>query len=679
MAFSKLAFFDVCYYTPFMGMFKLKSDFQPKGDQPQAIQTITESMLAGNKYQTLLGVTGSGKTFTMAKVIENVDKPALIISHNKTLAAQLFREFKTFFPDNAVEYFVSYYDYYQPESYVPHKDLYIEKDSSINDEIDQLRLRATTSLLERRDAIIVASVSCIYGLGSPDMYKEQIIMLEKGKDYVMEEILQRLVQIQYSRNTSGFSRGNFRVRGDILDIYPSYEEGHAVRIEFFDRTVENVTRFDVLTNRTLKVLERAVIYPAKHFVTSQEKLKGAIEKIKTELAEREEEFKLQNKLVEQQRIHSRTMYDIEMLMEMGYCQGIENYSRHIAGREPGSSAETLLSYFPKDFICFIDESHVTIPQLKGMFRGDQARKKNLIEYGFRLPSAYDNRPLYFEEFVERTNAVCFVSATPSDFEMENSKVIAEQVIRPTGLVDPEIVIRPAQTQVEDLLKEVKTTTLAGERTLVTTLTKKMAEDLTEYFTNNGIKAKYLHSEIDTLERVDIIRDLRKGIFDCLVGVNLLREGLDMPEVSLVAVLDADKEGFLRSQTSLIQTAGRAARNINGRVILYADKETGSMQRAIEEMARRREKQLEYNKENNITPASIKKIVVDIIEHEQEEVLDEVSDLVRDVTGKAEKSLKYSDKELKEKIRKDLEKKMLEFAQNLEFEKAAMLRDLIKDM
>lgn len=662
-----------------MGMFKLKSDFQPKGDQPQAIETLVRSLQTGNKYQTLLGVTGSGKTFTMAKVIERLDKPALIISHNKTLAAQLFREFKTFFPENAVEYFVSYYDYYQPESYVPHKDLYIEKDSSINDEIDQLRLRATTSLLERKDAIIVASVSCIYGLGSPDMYKEQIVLLDKGKDYVMEEVLQKLVQMQYSRNTTGFSRGNFRVRGDVLDIYPSYEEGHAVRIEFFDRTVENVTRFDVLTNKTLQPLERAVIYPAKHFVTSPEKLKVAVEKIRNELTEREEEFKRENKLVEQQRIHSRTMYDIEMLLEMGYCQGIENYSRHIAGREPGSAAETLLAYFPKDFLCFIDESHVTIPQLKGMFRGDQARKKNLVEYGFRLPSAYDNRPLYFEEFLERTGPLCFVSATPGDYENENSTTVAEQVIRPTGLVDPIVTVRPAKTQVEDLLKEVTLTTQAGERTLVTTLTKKMAEDLTEYFITNGVKAKYLHSEIDTLERVDIIRDLRKGVFDCLIGVNLLREGLDMPEVSLVAVLDADKEGFLRSQTSLIQTAGRAARNINGRVILYADEMTGSMERALEETSRRREKQLQYNKENGITPVSVKKTIVDIIEHEKEEILDEVSGLVRDVTRKAERSLKYSDSELKEKVRKDLERKMLEYAQNLEFEKAAALRDLIKDM
>jgi excinuclease ABC subunit B len=662
-----------------MGMFKLKSDLQPKGDQPQAIETLVRSFQAGNKYQTLLGVTGSGKTFTMAKVIERLDKPALVISHNKTLAAQLFREFKTFFPENAVEYFVSYYDYYQPESYVPHKDLYIEKDSSINEEIDQLRLRATTSLLERRDAIIVASVSCIYGLGSPDMYKEQIVMLEKGKDYVMEEILRKLVQMQYSRNTTGFSRGNFRVRGDVLDIYPSYEEGHAVRIEFFDRTVENVSRFDVLTNRILQPLERAVIYPAKHFVTSSEKLKTAVERIRQELAEREEYFKRENKLVEQQRIHSRTMYDIEMLLEMGYCQGIENYSRHIAGRPPGSAAETLLAYFPDDFVCFIDESHVTIPQLKGMFRGDQARKKNLVEYGFRLPSAYDNRPLYFEEFLERTGPICFVSATPGDFEEQNSTVVAEQVIRPTGLVDPIVMVRPAKTQVEDLLKEVTATTQAGERTLVTTLTKKMAEDLSEYFIANGIKAKYLHSEIDTLERVDIIRDLRKGVFDCLIGVNLLREGLDMPEVSFVAVLDADKEGFLRSQTSLIQTAGRAARNINGRVILYADEITGSMKRALEETSRRREKQLQYNRENGITPASVKKTVVDIIEHEKEEVLDEVSGLVREVTRKAEKSLKYSDSELKAKVRKDLERKMLEYARNLEFEKAAALRDLIKDM
>jgi len=661
-----------------MEKFKLVTTFKPEGDQPEAIRVLTDSIQKGTKFQTLLGVTGSGKTFTMAKVIENLQKPALVISHNKTLSAQLYREFKTFFPENAVEYFVSYYDYYQPESYIPQKDMYIEKDASINEELDQLRLRATTSLIERQDAIVVASVSAIYGLGSPDDYKEQIVMLEKGKDYSSDEILEKLVRIQYSRNNTDFVRATFRQRGEYLDIFPAYEN-EAIRVEFFDRTVENIYRIDPLTTEVRQKLDRTVIYPAKHFITPRSQLERAIGAIKAEMEEQEKIFKEQGKVVEAHRIRTRTLYDMEMLMEMGYCPGVENYSRHLSGRLPGSSAATLLSYFPKDFIVFLDESHVTVPQIKGMYRGDRARKKNLIDFGFRLPSAYDNRPLFFEEFVEQTNSIVFVSATPADFERQNSTVVAEQLIRPTGLIDPEVVVKPLGTQVQDLLLEIEERVKVKERVLVTALTKKMSEELTDFMIQKGIKCKYLHSEIETFERVEIIRDLRKGVFDVLIGVNLLREGLDLPEVSLVAVLDADKEGFLRSQTSLIQTSGRAARNINGKVILYADTITESIRITVEETARRREKQLAYNKEHGITPQTIRKDIVDILEREKKEALNEVEEAVFSVKKDLEKKMKYSDAELKKTVRKQLERKMFEYAERLEFEKAAYLRDYLSQM
>jgi excinuclease ABC subunit B len=658
-----------------MERFRVQTSFKPEGDQPEAIRQLTESLEKETKFQTLLGVTGSGKTFTMAKVIENLQKPALIISHNKTLSAQLYREFKTFFPDNAVEYFVSYYDYYQPESYVPQKDLYIEKDASINEELDSLRLRATTSLIERRDVIIVASVSSIYGLGSPDDYKEQIVRLEKGKDYSFDEILERLVRIQYARNNVEFVRATFRQRGEFLDIFPAYEND-AIRVEFFDRTVENIYRIDPLTNEIRQRLDRTIIYPAKHFITPRAQLERAVGAIKQEMEEQERMFREKGKLVEAHRIRTRTLYDMEMLQEMGYCPGVENYSRHLTGRPPGSSAATLLSYFPGDFLTFIDESHVTVPQLKGMYRGDRARKQNLVDFGFRLPSAYDNRPLYFEEFLQQTKSVVFVSATPADFERQNSTVTAEQLIRPTGLIDPEVSVRPSATQVQDLLAEAAERVKAKERVLVTTLTKKMAEELAAFMLQKGIKCKYLHSEIETFERVEIIRDLRKGVFDVLIGVNLLREGLDLPEVSLVAVLDADKEGFLRSQTSLIQTSGRAARNINGKVILYADTVTESIRRTVEETARRREKQTAYNREHGITPQSIRKDIVDILERDRKEALDEVEEAVFSVKKSLEKRMKYSDEELKKAVRREIEKKMFAYADNLEFEKAAYLRDYL---
>ena len=658
-----------------MARFKIRSNLKPAGDQKEAIKKLVESIKNQNKYQTLLGVTGSGKTFTMAKVIEELQMPSLVISHNKTLSAQLYREFKTFFPDNAVEYFVSYYDYYQPESYIPQKDLYIEKDASINAEIERLRLRATTALMERQDVIIVATVSSIYGLGSPELFREQIITFEKEKEIDFDEILNKLIFMQYQRNDLEFEPGVFRLKGENLDIFPAYEE-EAVRISFFDRIIEKISKFNPVTGELKETLEKFTLFPAKHFITPIERLKKGIEDIKKEMEEQEKMFLSQGRVVEAQRIRTRTLYDIELILETGTCPGIENYSRPLTGRPPGSAAETLISYFPENFITFIDESHVTVPQLKGMYRGDRARKENLINFGFRLPSAYDNRPLYYEEFEAKTKYIVFVSATPSEFELSVSKVIAEQLIRPTGLVDPEMIVRPSSSQVQDLLEEVKKTVNKNERILVTTLTKKMAEELTDYFIQKGIKARFLHSEIETLDRVELIRDLRKGVFDCLIGVNLLREGLDLPEVSLVAVLDADKEGFLRSTTSLIQTAGRAARNINGRVILYADEITDSIKKAVEETERRRKKQQEYNRLHNITPKSIKKEVVDIIEREHEESLSEVEKVIKDVHLTITKRMKLSDSELKEAIIKELEHKMFEYADKLEFEKAALLRDHI---
>lgn len=652
--------------------FKLKTNFTPKGDQPQAIKELSEGIIKGLKNQVLLGVTGSGKTFTIANVIQSVQKPTLVIAPNKTLAAQLFFEFKELFPENAVEYFVSYYDYYQPEAYVPERDLYIEKDSSINEEIDKLRHRATYSLLERNDVIIVASVSCIYGIGSPTNYSGMHIKLTKGQTIEQREVMSELIKIQYTRNDYDFYRGTFRVRGDVLEIFPAYEDKIAYRVEFFDDLIENIYSFDPITGEIFDRFSALDIYPASHYVTPMEQLKIAIKAIREELKERLEELERKNKLLEAQRLKQRTLYDIEMLEEMGYCKGIENYSRHLDGRPPGTPPFTLIDYFPKDFLLIIDESHLTIPQIRGMYEGDRSRKETLVEYGFRLPSALDNRPLTFEEFEARLNQVIYVSATPGPYEMERAEKVVEQIIRPTGLVDPEIIVRPAKNQVEDLVKEIQSAVNRNERVLVTTLTKRMAEDLTSYLLSLGIKAKYLHSDIDTLERVKIIRELRKGEYDVLVGINLLREGLDMPEVALVAILDADKEGFLRSETSLIQTCGRAARNINGRVIFYADRSTKSMESAIREAKRRRQKQLLYNKENNITPETIKKNI-----NEDFGIICEKDYYT--VPIEEPKSMDYLKEESLEKIIKKLEREMKKAAKNLQFEKAAKLRDEIKSL
>ena len=654
-----------------MYKFKLISNYKPQGDQPQAIKELIYGLRKNQNFQTLLGVTGSGKTFTMANVIAAMNKPTLIISHNKTLAAQLYGEFKGFFPENAVEYFVSYYDYYQPEAYIPSTDTYIEKDSSINEEIDRLRLRATSSLLARNDVIVVASVSCIYGIGSPEDYKGMLVMVEKGEVINRQNFLTRLVDIQYTRNDFDFARGVFRIRGDIIDIFPAYEE-FAYRIEFFGNEIDSIKTINPLDGKTLNIHEKAILFPAKHFVTSSDKLRRAIENIKIELEEQLKLLRSQNKLLEAQRLEMRTNFDIEMMQEIGYCSGIENYSRHISGRQPGEHPYTLIDFFPKDFLLIIDESHQSIPQIRAMYNGDRSRKETLVEYGFRLPSALDNRPLKFEEFEKYVNHAIFVSATPADYELEKSGgVVVEQVIRPTGLIDPEIEIRPIATQIDDLIGEIKERAAIKERTLVTTLTKRMAEDLSEYLQTAGINVRYLHSEIDALDRVGILRDLRLAEFDALVGINLLREGLDLPEVSLVAILDADKEGFLRSYVSLMQTAGRAARNVGGKVIFYADRVTDSMRKTIDECKRRREKQIEYNKKAGITPMTIYKTAEEIMRSTA------VADIRKSLPKVAEVKVSYGDKLSREELLEQLEKEMRVAAANLEFERAAVLRDEIK--
>ncbi len=648
--------------------FNLKTRLRPAGDQPKAIAALVNSISGGEKYRTLLGTTGSGKTFTLANVIARVNLSTLVISHNKTLAAQLYSEFKEFFPDNAVEYFVSYYDYYQPEAYIPSTDTYIEKDASINDRLDRLRLSSTTSLMSRKDVIIVASVSCIYNLGSPAEYKDALVFIEKGERLDRDNLILRLIQIQYERNDYEFTRGRIRVRGDTLEVFPSYEE-RALRIEFSGDEVSRISEIDPVSAKVLNVLEKIAVYPAKHFIVSEDSILKAIKSIEEELALQLEFLKKRNKLLEAQRLQSRTRYDMEMLKEIGYCHGIENYSRHLSGRPPGSRPYSLLEYFPADFLMVIDESHVTVPQIHGMYKGDRARKEVLVEYGFRLPSCLDNRPLKFQEFEELINQVVFVSATPDEYEIQKSEGrVIEQVIRPTGLVDPPILIRPTEGQVDDLIKEVRQRAKINERVLVTTLTKRMAEDLTVYLQEAGLKVQYLHSEIQTIERSRILKDLRQKKFDCLVGINLLREGLDLPEVSLVAILDADKEGFLRSATSLIQVSGRAARNINGLVIMYADKLTGSMEKAIAESSRRREIQFEFNQRNKISPTSVKKAIKDGIEQ-----LQEAESFVMDLTGEGKDEYQLH------KYIAELEYEMELAARNLQFEKAALIRDKIKEL
>ena len=649
-----------------MAEFKIHSDFKMMGDQPQAVETLENGILQGKKHQTLMGVTGSGKTFTMANIIERVQKPTLVISHNKTLAAQLHGEFKEFFPENAVEYFVSYYDYYQPEAYVPSTDTYIEKDSQINDEIEKLRHSATAALAERKDVIIVASVSCIYGLGSPLDYENQVISLRPGMEKPRNDILRKLVEIQYTRNDMAFERGNFRVRGDIIDIFPAGSD-KAVRVELFGDEVESIKEMNPLTGEILGLRNHVAIYPASHYVTSKENMERALVTIEQELEERVQWFKDRGKLLEAQRIEQRTRYDMEMLREIGTCKGIENYSRHINGLAPGTRPYTLIDYFPEDFLLLIDESHVMLPQLRAMYAGDRSRKSSLVEYGFRLPSALDNRPLKFEEFQKLVNQVVYVSATPAEYEREMADGIsAEQIIRPTGLLDPPIEVRKTEGQIDDLIGELKKTAEKGERAFVTTLTKKMAESLTDYLTGAGIRVRYLHSEVDTLERLEIIRDLRLGEFDVLVGINLLREGLDIPEVSLVAILDADKEGFLRTETSLIQTIGRAARNVDGKVVMYADGISKAMQAAIDETMRRRTIQNRYNEEHGITPKSVQKSVREVIE---------ATKPAEEEKYKGKKPLEMTRKELKEFV-KELEKEMKQAAADLQFERAAQLRDQI---
>lgn len=641
-----------------MDKFHLVSSYQPTGDQPRAIAQLAEGVLRGDRGQTLLGVTGSGKTFTIANVIEKVNRPTLVLAHNKTLAAQLCSEFKEFFPDNAVEFFVSYYDYYQPEAYLPHTDTYIEKDAQINDEIDKLRHSATASLLERRDVIIVSSVSCIYGLGDPEDYKNLIISLRPGMTLERDELLRRLVEVQYERNDINFIRNKFRVRGDTVEIFPSNATDTALRVEFFGDEIDRLTEINVITGEVVGVCHYAAVFPASHYVTTKDKMERAIRSIQNELEQRLEELKGEDKLLEAQRLKQRTNYDLEMLQEVGFCQGIENYSRHISGRTPGSAPFTLMDFFPEDFLLVVDESHVTVPQVRGMYAGDRSRKKTLVDYGFRLPSAYDNRPLNFEEFESRINQVVFVSATPGPYEKEHSTQCAEQVIRPTGLLDPEIEVRPTTGQIDDLYGEITARVSREERVLVTTMTKRMAEDLTDYFENMGVKVRYLHSDIDTIERMSIIRDLRLGVFDVLVGINLLREGLDLPEVSLVAILDADKEGFLRSETSLIQTVGRAARNAEGKVIMYAEQVTDSMAAAISETNRRRGIQAAYNREHGITPRTVRKEIRDVIE----------------ATVKVEKPRPGGSVEEQIAL---LTEQMQQAAATLEFEAAAQLRDQIQ--
>lgn len=653
-----------------MPEFKIESKFKPTGDQPQAIDSLVNSIENGDRAQTLLGVTGSGKTYTMANIIERVQKPTLVLAHNKTLAAQLCSEFKDFFPNSIVEYFVSYYDYYQPEAYVPQTDTFIEKDASINDEIDKLRHSATSALLERRDVIIVASVSCIYGLGNPEEYKKLTISLRPGMVKDRDEIMRKLIEIQYERNDIDFARGSFRVRGDSLDIIPASSSNKGIRVEFFGDEIERIREFDVLTGNILGERNHVSISPASHFATSQEVLERAIKQIEDELEDRLKELNSQEKLLEAQRLRQRTNFDIEMIREMGYCNGIENYSRILDGRAPGTPPQALLDYFPDDFLMFIDESHVTLPQCRAMYAGDRSRKNTLVDYGFRLPCAYDNRPLKFTEFEGKMNQVVFVSATPAQYELDNSTNIAEQVIRPTGLLDPVIEIRPVKGQIDDLYAEIKKTTEKGFRTLITTLTKRMAEDLTKYLEDLGVKATYMHSDIDTLERMKIIRELRLGEQDVLVGINLLREGLDIPEVALVAILDADKEGFLRSETSLVQTIGRAARNSESRVIMYADTITNSMSKAIKETERRRKIQIKYNEDNGIVPQTIIKEVRDLIEATK--VAEEK------VEYKAENIKEVSEKDKKKLIKKYTEE-MMEAAKNLQFERAAELRDIINDL
>jgi excinuclease ABC subunit B len=651
-----------------MGEFKINSKFKPTGDQPQAIDKLVDSINQGNRFQTLLGVTGSGKTFTMANIIERVQRPTLVLAHNKTLAAQLCSEFREFFPENSVEYFVSYYDYYQPEAYVPQTDTFIEKDASINDEIDKLRHSATAALFERRDVIIVASVSCIYGLGNPEEYKKLTLSLRQGMNKDRDEVLRKLVEIQYERNEIDFHRGTFRVRGDVLDIVPANSTNKGIRVEFFGDEIDRIREFDVLTGEILNEMKHVSIFPASHFATSHERLEVAIKKIEEELEDRLRELTAQDKLLEAQRLKQRTNFDIEMIREVGYCSGIENYSRILDGRDPGTPPQTLLDYFPEDFLIFIDESHVTLPQVRAMYAGDRSRKETLVGYGFRLPSAFDNRPMKFEEFEKKINQLLFVSATPAKYEFEHSDTVAEQIIRPTGLIDPEIIVKPIKGQIDDLYGNIKETIAKGFRVLVTTLTKRMAEDLTKYLKELNVKITYLHSDIDTIERMKIIRDLRKGEFDVLVGINLLREGLDIPEVALVAILDADKEGFLRSETSLIQTIGRAARNSESKVIMYADNITDSMRRAMAETNRRRGIQMKYNEEHGIVPQTVIKEIRDILE----------------ITKVAEEGAEYGSMEEaveanKENVEKTIAKYEVEMkaaAKDLQFERAAQLRDLI---
>jgi excinuclease ABC subunit B len=652
--------------------FQLVSDYKPRGDQGRAIEEILSGMAAGEQHQTLLGVTGSGKTYTMAKVIEEMNRPALILAHNKTLAAQLFHEFKQFFPSNAVEYFVSYYDYYQPEAYIPSGDLYIEKEATINEELDKLRLSATRSLFERRDAIIVASVSCIYGLGSPEAYYGMLLLLERGQKIKREDITRRLVEILYERNDGDFRRGTFRVRGDVIEVYPTYDE-MAYRIELFGDEIEALSQIDPLFGTVRQKYARLPIYPKSHYVVQPDRKRSAMDSILAELEWWEKELEGQGRLVEAQRVHQRTRFDLEMIKSVGYCHGIENYSRHFSGRMPGEAPPTLLDYFPRDFLLFIDESHVTVPQLHGMWHGDRSRKQNLVDYGFRLPSAMDNRPLKFDEFETRTNQILYVSATPGPYELtKSSGVVVEQIIRPTGLLDPPVEIRPIKGQIDDLLAEIRARAAVNERVLVTTLTKRMAEDLAGYYTEVGVKCRYMHSEIETLERVRLLRDLRRGEYDVLIGINLLREGLDLPEVSLVAILDADKEGFLRSQGSLIQTIGRAARNINGRAILYADKMTDSMRRALDETERRRELQQAHNEENGITPESILRPIdmslAQILKAEY-----------ADLTEQDETTPEFQNQQELNAFVAKLETEMREAAKKFEFEKAAKLRDRVKEL